>query len=87
MFAVFLQKVIGKGDALVINIVRDYIRSIDKLMVILCIACSGLSAFLLNIISSTFPEEFGKRTVLVQLAATALGMFVMIVVSVIDYKI
>ena len=70
-----------------INAICDYIRSIDKLMVILCIACSGLSAFLLNIISNTFPEEFGKRTVLVQIAATVIGIVAMIVVSILDYKI
>ena len=70
-----------------INTIRDYIRSIDKLMVILCIICSGLSVFLLSLIIDTFPQEFGQRTVLVQFAATLLGIFVMIAVSVFDYKI
>ncbi len=70
-----------------INTIRDYIRSIDKLMVILCIVCSVLSVFLLNIITNTFPQEFGKRTVLVQIAATVLGILLMVVVSVFDYKI
>ena len=70
-----------------INAIRDYIRSIDKLMVILCIVCSSLGIFLLNIIVDTFPREFSTRTVLVQIAATLLGVFVMIAISVFDYKI
>lgn len=70
-----------------INTIRDYIRSIDKLMVILCIVCSFLSIFLLSIITDTFPQEFGKRTVIVQIAATVLGIILMIGVSIFDYKI
>ena len=70
-----------------INAIRDYIRSIDKLMVILCIICSALSIFLLSVIVETFPQEFGQRTVIVQLAATLLGIGLMVGVSIFDYKI
>ena len=70
-----------------LNAIRDYIRSIDKLLVTLCILCSAVSVALLSIISNAFPGEFGKRMVIVQLAASLLGIVLMVGISMFDYKL
>lgn len=70
-----------------LNIIRDYIRSIDKLLVTLCIVCSFVSVVLLSIISQAFQGEFGKRMVIVQIAASLLGIALMVGISIFDYKL
>lgn len=70
-----------------LNAIREYLRSIDKLLVTLCILCSFVSIALLFIISEAFPGEFGKRMVVVQAAASLLGIVLMVGISIFDYKI
>lgn len=70
----------------VLNAIWEYIKSVDKLLLSLCFAASGLSLVLLySIIQNGFLSS--KKLFIVQAVATLLGVIAAIIVSLIDYHI
>lgn len=70
----------------VLNFLGKYIKGADKLLLTLCLVCSALSAVFLYIIHSTYPDMYGRRIFVVQVAATFVGLAVMFAISLVDYR-
>lgn len=70
----------------ILTSVTRYIRDMDKLLLSLCVAASLLSVLFLFIIHSTFPDMYGKRIFIMQLAASIAGIGVVVLISFIDYR-
>ena len=64
--------------------IGNYCKSTDYWLVLFCLACSGLSVFLLY--SIYFNEYTTKSAVLTQISAAGIGLFLAVVLSKIDYR-
>ncbi len=71
-----------KFFAMVGGAVRSYVKTTDKLVILLVLLSSTLSCLLLY---SLIPEMIGWKTLVTQIGATVVGIVAMIIISLFDY--
>lgn len=64
---------------------KKYIKSLDKILLLVVIATLALSLFAIN--SATFQQEINKRCMLIQSGGILLGFVFMLLISKIDYDL
>ncbi|MEG0692841.1 MAG: FtsW/RodA/SpoVE family cell cycle protein, partial [Oscillospiraceae bacterium] len=64
---------------------KEFLRSLDKILLLICLACSSISMICLYSFYTTGQKTF--RTLLVQGVAIALGIIGALIISMIDYRI
>lgn len=80
-----LQAVIDKREVfLIFKQIREYIKNTDRLYLVLCMACSGLSCVTLVSLGESFLGGNYRRA-LVQAAASIVGIAAAIFISTLDY--
>ena len=68
----------------IVNAIRNYIKSTDKLLLVICLGLSTLSILLLYGISKA--GYASNRQIAVQILATGLGVVAAIIISMLDYR-